>query len=315
MKKYTHAWIAFKAIERLENAELGSKRDIANSLIKWFKNHRDGVIQGAWYPDSIIKDNSNSHVYKYSPASEGETTFRKLQSTNLLYKNGQDSDLFEKPYRIDVNDNLPNRCEALAHSIIDNLKIQESEEKGSPISLTDNHIALRFFMLSHYIADAHMPFHCDNRPFSASSSYLHSKVEKEWEDEVELVYEIDYDNNRFYYKPDGYPMQKEASGYDNSIIREVDKELSNRKFVYSWGGDNDNVMEFMMAISQYSYLLSYSFIPANIDISSVNSENWSNVAGQNVKFDEMSIISLAEAIESVARIWLRVWARYRKWLG
>ena len=48
MKKYTHAWLAFKAIERLENVNLAaSNKKFADSLITWFKNHRDGVIQGA----------------------------------------------------------------------------------------------------------------------------------------------------------------------------------------------------------------------------------------------------------------------------
>ena len=38
--------------------------------------------------------------------------------------------------------------------MIDNLKMQETELKGSPISPTDNHVAVLLFMLSHYVADA-----------------------------------------------------------------------------------------------------------------------------------------------------------------
>ena len=49
MKKYTHAWIAFKAIERLKNADLNdTNRNYADFLIGWFENHKDGVIRGSW---------------------------------------------------------------------------------------------------------------------------------------------------------------------------------------------------------------------------------------------------------------------------
>lgn len=69
MKIFTHAWLAFKAIERLEkNSFSESDQKSASSLISWFKCHKDGVINGAWYPDSIIKDNANSHVKKFAPA-------------------------------------------------------------------------------------------------------------------------------------------------------------------------------------------------------------------------------------------------------
>ena len=314
MKAYTHAWIAFKAIERLDKSNLGSKQEVGKSLISWLKNHRDGVIQGAWYPDSIIKDNANSHVYKFSPVASGETFYRKLQSSNMFYVSGQESEQYGKPYKIDVNDNLPNRCEALAHSIVDNLKIQESEQKGSSIPATDNHIALRLFMLSHYVADAHMPFHCDSRSFSSGND-LHAEVEKKWEDEIEIFYAIDQSNERFFYDPEGYPIFKDDDTYQGTVIHDVNKNVKNRKFVYSWGGDNSNVLEFLQAICQYSYLLSYSFIPKNTNSTEINTENWDSISEQKVKFHEMSVIALTEAIESVARIWLRVWHRYQAWLN
>ena len=56
MKKYTHAWLSFMAIKRLEETNLSrTNRKYADSLIEWFKRHRDGVAQGAWYPDFFIK--------------------------------------------------------------------------------------------------------------------------------------------------------------------------------------------------------------------------------------------------------------------
>ena len=86
MKKYTHAWIAFKAIERLESAHILKNKKYADNLIKWFKDHKDGVIQGAWYPDMVIKDMGNSHVLKFTPTSTGENKFRVLPKQNLMYQ-------------------------------------------------------------------------------------------------------------------------------------------------------------------------------------------------------------------------------------
>ena len=53
MKKFTHAWLAFMAIKRLESNAIpkmeGSNElySQAQSLVKWFKDYRDFVISGA----------------------------------------------------------------------------------------------------------------------------------------------------------------------------------------------------------------------------------------------------------------------------
>ena len=70
MKKYTHAWLAFMAIKRLQNADIPEvNREDAQSLVKWFHDYRDFVIEGSWYPDEVFKDMGTSHVIKYKPAS------------------------------------------------------------------------------------------------------------------------------------------------------------------------------------------------------------------------------------------------------
>jgi len=155
VKKFTHAWLAFMAIKRLEKTRLSdADRRYADSLVRWFKNHKDGVTQGAWYPDSVIKDMANSHVLKLAPSEEAENRFRRLPRTYLSYEYGRRSPFRNRSFMVEKDDNLPDRCESIAHSVIDNLKMQESEDKGSSVSPTDNHIALLLFMLSHYVADA-----------------------------------------------------------------------------------------------------------------------------------------------------------------
>ncbi|NOY22514.1 MAG: hypothetical protein GXO70_03235 [Acidobacteria bacterium] len=314
MKQYTHAWLAFMAIKRLEQAELSkSNRKYADSLIKWFKDNKDGVIQGAWYPDMIIKDMASSHVLKFTPVDEGEKgKFRKLPKTHLVYQYCKESDLKQKAYKIDRDTNLPDRCESIAHSVVDNLKMQESEEKGSPIVPSDNHVATLFFMLSHYIADAHVPFHCDSRRFSEGNN-IHGRLEKEWDDEIKKYYLLDKANGRFFYDPTGYPLfdKKKDQLYKESFLKKVDDNLRKRKFAVSFGPKNGNVWDFMSAICQYSYLLSYRFIPEGNDHTNVTAHNWKKLGSINL--EDVSIAALSDAIDSIATVYFRIWRRYKKW--
>jgi len=264
------------AIKRLEDAafiaELSPKltpadREYADGLINWFKSNKDGVIRGAWYPDSLIKDNSSSHVLKFEPCGETGEELRQLPKAYLIRKYGRESPIRDKGFRrADKNDNLPDRCESLTQSVVDHLKVQESEEKGSAVSPADNQVALWLFMLSHYVADAHVPFHCDGRRFSEGAD-IHGKMEKEWDEEVRKFYMVDEKNERFFYDPRGYPLMEpdKIQEYESSYLKEVEDELSKRKYTESadgfFGTGNGNVRDFMGAICQHSCLLSYCFLP------------------------------------------------------
>lgn len=313
MKKFTHAWLAFMAIKRLEEIKLShANRKYVNSLIVWFKNHKDGVTQGAWYPDSVIKDMANSHVLKFMPSAEADNKFKLLPTTYLNYKYGKHSPVRKKAFTVDKNDNLPDRCESIAHSVIDHLKMQESEDKGSPVSPTDNQIALLLFMLSHYIADAHMPLHCDSRSFSEGVD-LHGHMEGEWDDVIRRCYRIDEDNERFFYDPHGYPLRDSSSDqeYQSSFLKAVDDVLYDRRFIISWGAKNSNIWDFMSAICQHSYLLSYCFIPQQYDHTNITLENWQSLG--STSFEDLNVAIFSDAIDSIARAWFRVWRRYMKW--
>ena len=121
MKHYTHAWLAMMAMKRIEYAQIPVKQqDDATALISWFKNYRDLVLQGAWYPDSVFKDMSTSHIIKYKPAEgDDEKKFKKLPKTMKQYTLGQKSNLYKKPFIIESG-NCADRCESIAHSIVDN---------------------------------------------------------------------------------------------------------------------------------------------------------------------------------------------------
>jgi hypothetical protein len=310
MKQFSHAWLAFKAIERLEKANLSHDRQNADELIRWFWDHRDGVIRGAWYPDMVIKDMATSHVLKFTPLPTETGKFGKLPSTSKVKDYAIYSPVYGQGVQQDPDNNLPERCEALAQSVIDNLKMQETEEKGSPIIPNNNHIATRLFMLSHYIADAHMPLHCDSRKFSSGID-LHGIIEGLWDDEIRKYYKLDLLNERFFYNPDGYPLRVDA-GFDNSFLKKVEEGFATRKFIGSFG-DGMNLQSSMLVVCQYSYLLAYAFIPPGFNETNVTAQNWQSLEGQTPSFDQLSVSVFSDAIDAIARTWLQVWKRYLDW--
>ena len=308
MKKYTHAWLAFMAIKRLQYANIPEElQEDAKSLVKWFHDYRDFVIEGSWYPDEVFKDMATSHVIKYRPA-EGDSVkdFKKLPKTMKLYSMGQKSPLYKKPFVIESG-NCADRCESIAHSIIDNFKILRMEDRGCPLATTGNHIAMRFFILSHYIADCHMPLHCDCRSFSSGAN-IHGFIESEWDKQVRKSYDIDIPNNRFYYDPTGYPLQAKPT----PLIQAVEEDIVNREYLHPWGTGNNNTWDYISAISEYSYLMAYRLLPAELDEKTLTKNDYKDTEAY-AKLEEYSRYILCDAVASIARVWLHVWARYRSW--
>ena len=191
----------------------------------------------------------------------------------------------KKSFVVDRGDDPPDRCESIAHSVIDHLKMQESEDKGSPVSPTDNQIALPLFMLSHYVADAHMPFHCASRRFSQGND-LHAHIEGEWHDMTGRHCRIDEDNDRFFYDPYGYPLRDAGTDeeYQSSFLATVDGLLRERESIMPRGTTNKTVWDFMSATRQQSYLLPYCLIPQQYDHTDVTMENWQS--SRSITFED-----------------------------
>jgi len=318
MKKYTHAWLAFMAIKRLQYADIPKEnKEDAETLVKWFHNYRDFAIEGSWYPDEVFKDMATSHIIKYSPAEgDRKAHFKDLPKTMEMYQHGKKSSLYEKPFIIG-DGNCADRCESIAHSIVDNFKILEMEDRGCPIATSANHIAMRFFILSHYVADCHMPLHCDARPFSGGAD-LHGYIEGIWDKQVRESYEIDEPNNRFFYAPNGYPLEKNIT----PLMKAVEEDLVKRPFLYPFGmktvmengvekRKSMSTWDYVSAVSEYSYLMAYDMLPKEMSTETTQKDYKSSEAYANL--DNLSRMIFSDSIDSIARIWLHVWARYRKW--
>ena len=314
MKKYTHAWLAMMAMKRIEKAKIPARQqDDAKALITWFKNYRDFVLSGAWYPDSVFKDMSTSHIVKYEPdtsAPEGTTvSFRVMPPTLQLYQYGLKSDMYGKPFILNKRHNICDRCESFTESLIDSFKILTMENDGSPIVPSNNHIAMRFFILSHYIADAHMPLHCDARSFY-NDNEVHAFIEDVWDQQVRSSYYIDEDNERFFYDPEGYPLAQQEK---SELMQYVEDELEKRAFIWSWGSGCGNTWDYMSGISQYSYLMAYRLVPADHAPSEISKDLYMESEAFKEHFFEYSKVILADAVESIAKVWLHAWVRYRDW--
>ncbi|MBO4843626.1 MAG: hypothetical protein J5490_03470 [Bacteroidales bacterium] len=311
MKKYTHAWLAMMAMKRIEKAKIPARQqDDAKALITWFKNYRDFVLSGAWYPDSVFKDMSTSHIVKYKPDASGTSgSFRVMPPTLQMYRLGLTSDMYGKPYTLEKRHNICDRCEAFTESLIDSFKILTMENEGSPIVPSNNHIAMRFFILSHYIADCHMPLHCDARSFY-NKNEVHGFIEDEWDKQVRSSYCIDEDNERFFYDPEGYPLKNIAM---TELMKYVEEDLEKREFVWSWGTGCNNTWDYMSGISQYSYLMSYRLVPADHIPDEISKNLYMNSSAYKDHFLEYSKVILGDAVESIAKVWLHAWVRYRDW--
>ncbi len=92
----------------------------------------------------------------------------------------------------------------------------------------------------------------------------------------------------------------------------VADELDGRPFRIGWGGDNSNVWDFMTAVCQHSFLMAYALIPQGNTPASVTTANLDTL-NPAVPLDTWSVGLLSDAIDSMARIWLRIWRRYLKW--
>ena len=92
----------------------------------------------------------------------------------------------------------------------------------------------------------------------------------------------------------------------------MEDDIINREYYHPWGPGNGNTWDYISAVSEYSYLMSYRLIPAEYDEKSLTKEVYLGTEAYS-KLEEYSQAILCDAVDSIARVWLHVWARYRTW--
>lgn len=268
-----------------------------------------------------------------------------------------------QPYRTHPVEggHLPNRVIALSHTIGDMLKMSDfplaayAQKKGqvkrvrnasgsmtildlssraikdlsSSPNFSARQIALMFFLISHYICDAHMPLHCDLRDMSARSEKtskkerrlpesLHPWIEEYWEKcfpaKEDLIL-TDYTEETL----DEILVKKMPEG---SII-EIDKDGSNyalsEKVESRLKGDEWTEMVYTTRVS---YAVARKWIPKGADWFSLMPKENGDFEGHisrgegfgDGRFVEdlkhASNCIFHDAVESIARIWYTSWRRF-----
>lgn len=127
-------------------------------------------------------------------------TAQFLQADTTLNK-----EWWSMPFKGDVSkagQHLPNRIMALATMLKDLLlmgdeqvdhlipgEIRFAQYLAPELRTREEAAAMYFFMLSHFVADAHMPCHCDGRNLAGYDEGLHNELEMYWSRKVGTDFE------------------------------------------------------------------------------------------------------------------------------
>jgi len=218
MDQSTHAWIAVRAVALLEDD--GSVPE----LVKVLRPQVPKAAIGAWIPD--LEDAKRggakiqNHVLKIGPyTGQGEskrfTESRKATLDALgparqfaqfiqTHGGGLDAQWWQEPYKGEVKQpgqHVANRAMALSTTMIDLLLLGDrtladhlpgnvsfAGDLAPKARTTEEEAALHFFMLSHFVADACMPCHCDARDLSDYDRGVHKEMEKHWKQLIGLAF-------------------------------------------------------------------------------------------------------------------------------
>jgi len=221
MDQPTHSWIAIRAVALLEDT--GTEPN----LVALLKPHVREASIGAWIPDQADARRGGSrvenHVLKMSPYRGGQPERFVTKKTDLLKHIGPhrliaglldgdrslDSQWWAAPYKGDVTtrpgQHIPNRAMALSTMLKDLLLLGNKRIDAlvsgnvsfvgslTPEARTqEDAAAVYFFMLSHFVADACMPCHCDSRKLAGYNNGLHMQLEKHWAMQVGTYFEKDH---------------------------------------------------------------------------------------------------------------------------
>ena len=257
---------------------------------------------------------------------------------------------------------LPNRVIALSHMIGDMLKMGDfplaayTQKKKDQIELVGDasglvsvrdlssrrirdlsssanfsarQVALVFFLVSHYICDAHMPLHCDLRDLFATSRKtkgkkrrlpvaLHPRIEELWDKNFPIKEDLiltDYtketlDEILIDRLPEDSIIEIDKAGSNYQLSKRLQKRLK---------GDE---WEEMVYVTRTSYTVARKWIPEGVDWVSLLPRHRSDFEEQISQgqgfgdgrfvedFRHVTNCVFHDAVESIARIWYKAWRRF-----
>jgi hypothetical protein len=305
MKHNTHIYVARKSIEFLYDAlgnlhnRSGSKasskrkteaRQRGKILQRLLYYHKDTISEASWTPDDVLRDMALYHIFKLFTDSEFTDCEGYIKETHT--KNGK------YYYRARGGGGLPYRVEHLARVIRDMSKLRDYND-----SFSMQQIMYLFFLLSHYVVDAHVPMHCDIRDDKPSAAKpkegnyyeesWHAKVEGQWEEACT-------------------PVGLEEELFDREQSKHSDVKTTLSKFVTFKHGNRNHRRE----IKTY-YIAPDDLLKFMIDLCIKTKERslklFPPAAPNNVlfddKFNKLTREIFASAIGNLISIWSCIWSQ------
>ena len=306
MKHNTHIYIASKAIEFLRDSVdnlrylSGSKavsktrtkvKQQATDLQRLLRYHQSSIVEASWAPDDVLNDKVLYHTFKLF--TEQEFANPEQYTAESYERNGK------KYYRISGSGGLAFKVDHLARIIADIVKLRAYNDHFS-----QKQIMYLYMMISHYVADAHVPMHCDLRddPPSASdttkprpvsryySESLHGQIEELWDKACtpaavaeEILIADTFDD----------------CDQETGLTPQVRFNLKNRndlKLIRPYSLGDRSMMEFMVDICTQSKERSLKLFPID------NPNQW-----DLDQFPGMTREIFAEAIGNLITIYLWMW--------
>ena len=339
MKQRAHSWVALRALKLIDDSKKAPK--LVELLSYYLSDVWEGawlpdtLIVDMKYGHIFKLDNDPEMLgyditkYDWRRVSYDELDDR-LCGKRLCLEYIKDSKELQDPYWIHekYSGHLPDRVIAISHTIGDMLKMSDypmafyakkkrsraymeedlSKQNIRDLSLSPNfsarQIAIMFFIISHYICDAHMPLHCDLRDYGGKKlkrrlpRSLHPSIEKLWESqfpEKEKIILHDYTIKSLDDITQDLPGQ--------SIIEiDTNPEYKLNKRIFKIKGDEWNEMVYTCRIS---YALSRKWITKPYD----KVDKFIDDIGDD-EFKRVTNYIFHDTVESIARIWYKTWIRF-----
>lgn len=346
MNQSVHAWIAIRAIGLLEEEKNNSE------LVELLKPNVRKAAIGAWIPDlddakrGGASGTTDNHIFKIGPYDRPDKVYYITDKSNLLKQIGRyrmlgdflfsddslSAEWWKTPYKGRIKragQHIPNRAMAMSVMLKDLLLMGDRQidhlipgnveyaDKIDPNALTKGEAATTyFFMLSHFIADASMPCHCDGRDLADYGAGLHNKLEEHWSTIIgDAFKQKNLLPKKFY-----VPIANINSDSDQILdqAKAVSDKLGlkfNNHIIPGLGPKNDEWKELVFKCRASFALSSIIAPPDSYDYNNSKKRAPFNVVfgGANKELlDEVDRIVLNDAVLDTAIIWKNVWKKVSK---
>ena len=303
MKHNTHIYLASKAIEFLyeglgnlhykesnrkaASATISTRRREGKILQRMLMHYQDAISEATWAPDDILNDKSQYHTFKLFTEREFPNSSSYARET-----------YYDIYHRASGGGGLPYKVDHLARVISDMEKLRKYNDR-----CTMKQIMYQYLMLSHYIADAHVPMHCDLRddPPSANdtrkpknggyySDRLHGKIERLWEDAVNPIAMSEGIIEAKRKDDDSPPTDLSPQVQFNVINNDHCKEI--KPYIIP----DDDLMSYMIDLCIQTKERALLLFPIG------NPESW-----DKDRFPEMTREIFAQVISNLITVWVWIW--------